>query len=292
MPVLARIFVASYAIAIALAITQMFARSPLRGALVIGFAWAGFLVQTAFLYQRAVTASGTPLSSPFDWDLLGAWALVIVYLYLSWYHPKAALGLFLLPLALGLIGLSHFADHEPFAHSEAGQVWGMIHGIFNLLGVVAVLVGFVAGMMYLIQSYRLKHKLPPTGQLGLPSLEWLERINSRAIVISVLMIGIGFISGVILNVALRHRQLDELPWSDPVIWRSALMFGWLLAAAVFSAIYKPARSGRKVAYLTVASFAFLAVSMGIRVLIPSEHGANPTRNAQSPTLPLTAEVRA
>ena len=148
----------------------------------------------------------------------------------------------------------------------------MIHGIFNLLGVVAVLIGFVAGMMYLIQSYRLKHKLPPTEELGLPSLEWLERINSRAIVISVLMVGAGFISGIILNVALHRRQLDQLPWTDPVIWRSALMFGWLLAAAVFSAVYRPARSGRKVAYLTVASFAFLVFSLGVRLIVPSEHG--------------------
>lgn len=308
MSLLASFFVVSYAVAFAVAITQMFSRSALRGALVLVFTWAGFLLQTIFLYHRAVTANGTPLSSPFDWDLLGAWTLVAVYLYLAWNHPKIALGLFLLPLALGLIGLAHFADHEPFPHSEAGQVWGMIHGIFNLLGVVAVLVGFVAGMMYLIQSYRLKHKLPPAEQLTLPSLEWLERINSRAIVISVLMVGVGFVSGIILNVVLRHRQLDELPWSDPVVWRSALMFGWLLAAAVFSAVYRPARGGRKVAYLTVASFAFLVLLLGVRLLVPSEHGAMREGNQQSnagnqwftthrlpPTacrLPLVPEVRA
>ncbi len=241
MPLLARIFVVSYALAFALAVSQLFSRSPGRGMLLLFFTWAGFLLQTVFLFQRALTANGTPLSSPFDWNLLGAWALVAVCLYLAWYHPKTALELFLLPLALALIGLAHFADHEPFPHSMAGQVWGMIHGIFNLLGVVAVLVGFVAGMMYLIQSYRLKHKMPPAEELGLPSLEWLEHVNSRAIVISVLMVGAGFISGIILNVALRRRQLDELPWTDPVVWRSALLFGWLLAAAIFSAVYRPAQ---------------------------------------------------
>lgn len=273
MSLLAKIFVASYVVAFALAFIQIFSRSAVRGTLILVLTWAGFLLHTAFLFERARSTIGTPLSSPFDWDLLGAWALVAVYLYLAWYHPKISLGLFLLPLAMGLIGLAHFADHDPFPHSAAGQVWGMIHGIFNLLGVVAVLVGFVAGMMYLIQSYRLKHKLPPAEQLALPSLEWLERVNSRAIVISVLMVGAGFLSGIILNVALRHRQLEELPWTDPVVWRSALLFGWLLAAAVFSAVYRPARSGRKVAYLTVASFAFLMILLGVRLLVPSEHGA-------------------
>src|SRR5262249_59382969 len=47
---------------------------------------------------------------------------------------------------------------------------------------------------------------------------------------------------------------------------------WLSAAAIFSAIYRPARSGRKVAYLTVTSFAVLAVSIGVSLLVPSEHG--------------------
>ncbi len=241
MSLLGRIFLLCYAVAFALAIVQIISRSPWRATWILILTWSGFLIQTLFLCQRAAAANGAPLSSPFDWDLLSAWALVAVCLYLAWYHPKTALELFLLPLALGLIGLAHFADHEPFPHSAAGQVWGMIHGIFNLLGVVAVLVGFVAGMMYLIQSYRLKHKLPPAEELGLPSLEWLERINSRAIVISVLMVGAGFISGIILNVALRHRQLEELPWTDPVVWRSALLFLWLLAAAVFSAVYRPAQ---------------------------------------------------
>ena len=108
--------------------------------------------------------------------------------------------------------------------------------------------------------------------MRLPSLEWLERVNSRAIVISVLLVGVGFASGIVLNLVLHAPQIDQLPWSDPIIWRTALMFAWLLVAAMFSAIYRPARSGRKVAYLTVASFAFLAISLGVGVLVPSEHG--------------------
>ncbi len=126
--------------------------------------------------------------------------------------------------------------------------------------------------MYLVQSYRLKHKRPPTTLLRLPSLEWLERVNSRAIWISVVMIGAGFISGMVLNLVLHARQTDELPWTDPVIWRTAAMFVWLLAAATFSAVYRPARGGRKVAYLTVANFMFLAASLVVGLLIPSEHG--------------------
>ena len=163
-------FAASYMVALVLELTRMFFRSGVRGALMLGFAGAGLTAHTLFLGYRAATASGAPLSSAFDWYLLGAWALVVVYLYLTWYHPKTSIGLFLLPLVLALLGLSQFADQQPFPQSRAGQVWGMIHGIFLLLGVVTVSIGFVAGMMYLIQAYRLKHKLPAS--LGLRLAEF------------------------------------------------------------------------------------------------------------------------
>ena len=43
-------------------------------------------------------------------------------------------------------------------------------------------------------------------------------------------------------------------WSDPVVISLAVMFAWLVAAELFRAFYPAARRGRKVAYLTTASF--------------------------------------
>ena len=130
------------------------------------------------------------------------------------------------------------------------------------------MIGFAAGVLYLVQASRLKRKLPAPGGLRLPSLEWLERINSRVVVISVILVAIGFLAGVVLNVAARGS--GELSWSDPVISSSALMLAWLVAAALFGGLYKPARHGRKVAYLTVASFGFLLLALG--TLLLGRHG--------------------
>ena len=80
--------------------------------LMLGFAAAGLLAHTAFLYYRALGALGeaaSPLSSEKDWYLVAAWALVAAYLCFALFRPKAPFGLFLLPLALALIG--------------AGQAW-------------------------------------------------------------------------------------------------------------------------------------------------------------------------
>jgi len=265
-------FASSYAIAWALEISRLLFRSGVRGAMMLGVAGAGLVAHTAFLYYRAVNAAGAPLSSEKDWYLVAAWALVVVYLCLSVLHPKIPFGLFLLPLALALIGAGTFlATTEPLAREPASKIWGAIHGVSIVLAAVSVLIGFIAGLMYLGQSRRLKHKRLPAGRLRLPSLEWLERTNSRAIVASLAMLGIGVLSGMVLNLVNRGDDAARLGWSDPVVLSTWLMFFWLLASVVAIAVYRPARQGRKVAYLTVASFVFLVIMLAAGLLMDSRH---------------------
>jgi hypothetical protein len=92
-------FASSYAVALALEVSRLLFRSGVRGAFMVGFAAAGLVAQTAFLYHQALKTPGSPLSSQQDWCLVAAWLLVVVYLYLTCYHPKNAFGVFLLPLA-------------------------------------------------------------------------------------------------------------------------------------------------------------------------------------------------
>jgi ABC-type uncharacterized transport system permease subunit len=193
-------FAASYAVALGLELTRLLFRSAARGALMIGFAAAGFFAHTVYLFYQVVSSSQTadalPLSSERDWYLLAAWLLAAVYLYLTYFHPKTAFGVFILPLVLGLIGVARFlADPKPFPREPASQIWGMIHGASLLLATVAMLIGFAAGLMYLGQARRLKNKISPQKGLRLPSLEWLQRTNSRTLIIAEVMLGVGILSG-------------------------------------------------------------------------------------------------
>src|SRR5690606_3920115 len=162
-------------------------------------------------------------------------------------------------LVLTLIGVAQLcADMPPFPRERAVSSWRLIHGASLLVGTVAVSLGFATGIMYLVQSYRLKRKLPPRQGLRLPSLEWLQRFNIEALWISTGLIAIGVISGVVLNLS---RRTESLVWHDPVVVSSSLLFLWLLAVVTFEYFYKPAREGRKVAYLTMGSFVFLSLAL-------------------------------
>ncbi len=265
-------FAASYAVTLGLEISRLLFRSGIRGAVMLGFAGAGLFAHTVFLYYRAVGAQGYPLSSTQDWYLVAAWVLAAMYLYLTSYHPENAFGVFLLPLVLGLVAAGTWlADPTPIAREPALYAWGLVHGISILLATVSVMVGFATGLMYLAQARRLKRKRLPARGLRLPSLEWLSRANSRATGVAMLMLGIGILAGMILNAIYFGRSVDRLPWYDPVVLGTLLMFCWLVAAAGVSALYRPTRAGRKVAYLTVLSFVFLVLVLGARFFLDTRH---------------------
>lgn len=279
-------FAASYTVALGLEAAALVGR---RGGLLaatlsggrrwalIGFTVAGLFANVAYLVMQA-GSTATPLSSPADWCLLAGAVLAAVYLAVTLAHTQWSVGLFLLPVVLALIGLASTASDQPISADRASLFWGLAHGWLLVAAAASVSIGFVAGLMYLVQSWRLRQKLPPGEGLTLPSLEWLERISGRSLALSVWLTAGGFVSGLVLTRLSRGAVDGYSLLTDPVIVTSAALLGWLVVAAAFRGAYPPARSGRRVAYLTVAAFGFLAITLVSLAL----RGANHGRSSDSP----------
>ncbi len=270
-------FAASYAVCLALEASRLLFQARSRHVMLVGMTSAGLFAHATYLVAelrgQMTAANVAPLSNWHDFCLLAALVLAGAYLGLTVRRPQNNLGLFVLPPVLGLIGLAVlFKSSASFSRGDALIVWRMIHGLTLMLGTVAVTLGFTTGLMYLLQSYRLKHKLLPPRGLRLPSLEWLQRFNAESLVVSTGMLAVGLISGVILNL-LRRSTSAGVSWTDPVVLSSGLLFTWLACMTVFESIYKPARQGRKVAYLTMASFLFLLLALGL--VLVGEHASTP-----------------
>ena len=266
-------FAACYAIAFGLELVGLRTRPAWHRAGLLLATAAGVLAQTLYLGYRAARSSELPASTAAEWILLAAWVLAVVYLAALFYLPRTPTGLVLLPIVLGLIVGSRWASTEPLAPEGTFYVWGMFHGVVLLLGTVAVCIGFLAGLMYLVQSYALKHVHSPANGLRLPSLEWLERVNSRTLGLSAVLIALGFVSGLAMSVVTHRDQPAYELWTDPVVLSLAAMLLWLVAAEVFRLVYPAARRGRKVAYLTLASFVFLVIALASLMLLDTVHGA-------------------
>jgi hypothetical protein len=258
-------------VALALEVSRLFFRMPVRLIVMIGFAAAGLLAHTLYLGHRAQTGT-MPLSSWHDWYLIAAWVIAAAYVALAVSRPQTNVGLFMLPVVLALVGIAQAFGDEEFPRDRALKMWGVAHGIMLLLGTVAVSFGFAAGLMYLVQSWRLKHRVSPQTGIKLPSLEWLQAINKQSLVYSSCFIALGLIAGIVLNAVETSGRGAAVPWTDSVVISSAVLLAWLLAATIFEWLYKPAQQGRKVAYLTVASFLFLALVMAMLLVGNSQHG--------------------
>jgi hypothetical protein len=283
-------FAASYAVALVCEGSRLLFRSGVRGAVMIAFAGAGLLAHTLFLAWRATHEPAVPLSSAFDWYLLAAWVLAGGYLWLTIANPRTPVGLFMLPVVLGLIGAAQVSSRAPFPQSPATQIWGAIHGSFNLAASVAVAIGALTGCLWLIQAGRLARKQPPLRSFRLPSLERLAHTTDRTLMVAAWTAAAGFLSGIILNAVNRQRGLLEIvPWTDPVVLRMAGLVTWLVTAAVITRlISRRADGARTTAWLSLVSFLVLTLSILWGLVAPTRHGVPPLQPAAARTNPEAA----
>ncbi len=265
-------FAASYFVALLLEVSRFFFRSGFRGAVMFGFAAAGWVAHSAYLYHQIVFRNGHMFDSVQGWLFAVAWVIAALYLYLAIYFPKTPFGLFLLPLSLiSIVAGTFFADTSPFPADSVGQTWRIVHGISFLLVTVTILLGFVTGVMYLVQASNLKHKRPMLGRWRLPTLEWLQVTNARLIGFLIVALAVGILSGFAINeLNLRQHRLSVSPL-DLMVLVTLVMFLFLLLFAVTIKKWSPAREGRHLAFVTLTCFAALVVMLIFGLLSSAAH---------------------
>jgi ABC-type transport system involved in cytochrome c biogenesis permease subunit len=251
-------FTASYTLALALEVWHLFRPRPVFRLLGLVASGAGLLAHTLYLAVQ-------PLAWPAGWMLVLAWVLAVFHLLGSLHHRRLEWGLFVLPLVLGLIGLScFFADgtadfrvHDLFSADEA-RFWGRVHAAVLLLASVGICVGFLAGLMYLVQSRRLRAKLLPGQGLRLLSLERLEAMNRRAITWAFPLLTAGLLLGIVL---MFHPDRPGVGWTDPQVLGTGAL--WLVFAVLLYLRAGRHLRGRQVALWTIAAFVLLVCCMAL-----------------------------
>jgi hypothetical protein len=92
--------------------------------------------------------------------------------------------------------------------------------------------------------------------------------------LSAVLIALGFASGLLMIIASHRGERAYTLWTDPVVLSLAVMLLWLIVAEVFRLVYPAARRGRKVAYLTLASFVFLVIALASLTLLDTVHSTD------------------
>jgi ABC-type uncharacterized transport system permease subunit len=234
---------------------------PLR-LIAITFMAAGLLAHSLYLAVRWSPPPGEARSL-----LWLGWIVAFLGLYGAVHYRRIAWALFVLPVVLGLIGLaSGFAGGqglpEMFGPLDSWLVTA--HVALLILGGVGVCVSFIASLMYLVQSWRLRHKQPLGDRLRLLSLERLEAMIRHGVAWAFPLWTAGVVMGLILLIRRQHWS-----WVDPKV------LSGLLLVAVFVLLldlrYRKHERGRRFAWGAILAFVLLLLALSIETFAPSWH---------------------
>ena len=259
-----------------LELSRVLFHAPFRKFLSLAMLIAGMFAHAVFVVMQTQVqwgngwGDGFAMGSWSGWILSAAWILMAANLWILLKQPKSIAALLLIPMSLAMVFCGSlpvlqagFSGDSRVDGRASEGIWNMVHGNSLLVGTAIVALGCMFGVMYLVHSFRLKKKLPPLKGFRFPSLEWLHRAAEISLFVSAALLAVGLLSGIAINSIHRRAGSTVLSWGDPVVWSSVILLSWLMAVSVFSLVYRPARQGRKVAYLVVVSFAFLVLELGI-----------------------------
>ena len=114
-------FAGTYGLALLAELARFFIHSSIRWYVAVGLMTLGWLVQTAFLANLALKNPLVLVTTPFESVMVLSWIVALIGLYLILRSPKpVAVGVFVLPLVLGLVIAGWFAP-QPVRLARMGR---------------------------------------------------------------------------------------------------------------------------------------------------------------------------
>lgn len=213
----------------------------------------GFLCQTGFLYLRGHALGRCPLTSFFEVLIFLSWSTVLFYLLIGPAYRLSLLGAFTSPLAfLFQVGALLLADdHVRRRAVSPPNGWLELHAALSVVAYGAFALAFVAGAMYLAQEKQLKSHNIHSIFYHLPPMRDLAVANTRLIIVGFLLLTIGLGAGFGLGSIFTHSLIT--------VWAIGV---WFLYGFILAAEWRHRISPRRVAWLSVAAFSVLLLTLG------------------------------
>lgn len=189
--------------------------------------------------------------------------LALAYLYVEMTTDERAMGVFILPLLVALQSIPAFKRGiEERAAVLQGPLFGL-HVSSLLFAYASFALACVIGITYVLLFKEIKAKQLGFFYARLPSLQVLDSMNQRAIVVGWIFLTIGMVVG-----AVWAGQARATVPGDPRVQAMSLQDPKIFVALVSWAVYSfeafAARpigwGGRRVAYLSVVGFAIVLLN--------------------------------
>jgi ABC-type transport system involved in cytochrome c biogenesis permease subunit len=192
------------------------------------------------------------------------WLLALSYLYIEMTTEERAMGVFILPL---LIALQIIPATRPMVEDRAAVLQGPLFGVHVsslLFAYASFALACVIGITYVLLFKEIKAKHLGFFYARLPSLQVLDRMNQRAIVIGWVFLTLGIIVGVIWAAQARtgydagDPRVQAMSLLDPKIFVAFLC--WAVYSFELFAARRIGWGGRRTAYLSALGFGIVLLN--------------------------------
>ena len=240
-------------------------RNPIVGQSATTLLVAAALAHTFVIGMQTMEAGHVPITGKAPAISSFVWLLALAYLYTEMTTNERSMGVFILPL---LVALQTIPAMNPSIEERAEVLQGPlfnIHVSSLLFAYASFALACVIGITYVLLFKEIKAKHLGFFYTRLPSLQVLDHMNLRAIVIGWIFLTIGLIAG--LMFAAQARALPSAAL-DPRVQAMSLgdpkIFAALLCWAVYSFELFAARrigwGGRRMAYLSALGFSIVLLN--------------------------------
>ena len=183
-----------------------------------------------------------------------AFLLLAIFLVVDVRYRKPVIGAFITPLAVAVLMPGLLLDGGEPLPPHVQRPLLPLHITIALLGMAASALAAGVAVMYLLMERQVKGKRFGLLFSRLPSLEFLDTLNRRLVVVGFIALSVTLITGAFFSSA-----APGFFWA----WQSkqiATLVAWAVFAALVSARSVGGWRGRRVAVLTMTGFGLLLVS--------------------------------
>jgi len=239
-------------------------RNPLIGRSASTLLIAAALAHTFVIGMQTMEAGHVPVGGATSAISTFVWLLALAYLYTEMTTDERAMGVFILPL---LVALQAIPAVRPGVEERAAVLQGPLFGVHVsslLFAYASFALACVIGITYVLLFKEIKAKHLGFFYARLPSLQVLDRMNQRAIVIGWVFLTIGMIVGAVWALQARggyaagDPRVQAMSLQDPKIFVALVC--WFVYSFELFAARRIGWGGRRAAYLSAVGFAIVLLN--------------------------------
>src|SRR5690349_3520187 len=218
------------------------------------------LAHTFVVGMQTMEVGHVPVAGPTSAISTFVWLLGLAYLYTEMTTDERAMGVFILPL---LVVLQTIPAFRPGVEDRAAVLQGPLFGLHVsslLFAYASFALAGVIGITYVLLFKEIKAKHLGFFYARLPSLQVLDSMNHRSIVVGWVFLTVGLIVGFIWagQAPGYDPRVQAMSLQDPKIFVAVVC--WMVYSFEVFAARRIGWGGRRTAYLSALGFAIVLLN--------------------------------